>query len=183
MLTIYIKSNKLFNHQTNKFITVKEQTLYMEHSLNTIAKWESIHHVSFFDEFNSKKQDITNEKLLSYIKCMILNKYDDNCLYFLSLENYKNIEEYMANPMSALKTKQKKGGVYASITAEEIYYRMVALQIPFTCEHWHINRLFKLIETCSFYQSQSMDTQKKKINYRDRRKLNEQRLEKLGTNG
>lgn len=183
MLEIVIDSNKLFNHDTNKFITIPKQTLYLEHSLKAMAKWESKYHSSFFKEFNSKISQITAEKFKSYIECMIINKYNPAVFYFLSNDHIKNIEEYMANPMSALKTQSKKGGVYSTITVEEIYYRMVALQIPFECEKWHINRLLKLIETCAFYQSQSTDTKKSKVNYKERQRLNESRLKNMGTNG
>ena len=41
MLSINVPASEMFNEKTQEFITVKEQTLQLEHSLVSISKWES----------------------------------------------------------------------------------------------------------------------------------------------
>jgi hypothetical protein len=65
--------------------------------------------------------------------------------------------------MTATKiSNQKKSHSREVITSELIYYWMVALQIPFECQKWHINRLLALIEVCNI-----KNTPPKKMSKRD----------------
>ena len=41
MLTIHVPAEELYDEEKNEFITTKETTLRMEHSLISIAKWEA----------------------------------------------------------------------------------------------------------------------------------------------
>ena len=63
MLRITIPATEQFNEVTNEFITTKEQTLTLEHSLISISKWESKWCKPFFS-----KEAKTPEETIDYIK-------------------------------------------------------------------------------------------------------------------
>ena len=72
---------------------------------------------------------------------------NDEVYRHLSYDNLKAIEQYINDPMTAT-TINKRGQTKKSrqeITSELIYYWMTALNIPFECQRWHINRLMTLI--------------------------------------
>jgi hypothetical protein len=147
MLRITIPEQSLWDPANEEFLYTKEQTITLEHSLLSISKWESKWNVSFL----SSSQKLTNEQLTDYIRCMTLTQNVDPLIYnCLTNENLKAINDYIAAPMTATTiTRQKKGPSREKITSELIYYWMVALQIPFECQKWHINRLLTLIEVCN----------------------------------
>jgi hypothetical protein len=68
------------------------------------------------------------------------------------------------------------------ITSELIYYWMTVFNIPFECQHWHLNRLFTLIRICNVKQAKP-----KKMSWaetaRRNRELNSQRKAQLGSKG
>jgi hypothetical protein len=76
----------------------------------------------------------------------------------------------------------ERGGHREVITSELIYYWMVAFNIPFECQNWHLNRLFALIRICNIKNSNGKKMPRGQIaqQYRD---LNDQRRRELGTSG
>lgn len=68
------------------------------------------------------------------------------------------------------------------ITSEIIYYWMVALQIPFECEQWHLNKLLALIKVCNLKNSPSKKLSRAELLARNR-EINAQRRASLGTTG
>ena len=147
MLSITIPARELYDEQTNEFIYEKEQTLELEHSLLSLSKWESKWHKPFLG-----KEPLTLEQTIDYVRCMTLTRNVDPKVYDrLTNGNIKAVEEYIEAPMTATWfPKESKGkNTGKQITNELIYYWMVALQIPFECEKWHLNRLFTLIKVCN----------------------------------
>lgn len=147
MLTITIPANELYDEKNNRFIPVKEQKLQLEHSLISLSKWESKWHKPFFT-----KKDKTFEEIIDYIKCMTLTQNVNPFVYqCITKKNIEEISEYINDSMTATTFSGKDKGKINNeqITSELIYYWMVALQIPFECQKWHINRLITLIRVCN----------------------------------
>lgn len=143
---IVIPSAELWDRKNERFVYTKEQSIVIEHSLVSVSKWESKWHIPFFG-----KDEKTTEMMLDYIKMMtITQNIDDEVYKYLTNENIKEINDYIADPMTATwfsdKRKERNNKV---ITSELIYYWMVALQIPFECQKWHLNRLITLIKVCN----------------------------------
>ena len=147
MLTIIVPARESFDPITETFFETKEQKLELEHSLLSIAKWESKWGKAFLDK-NTQK---TVEESRDYIRCMtITQNVKPETYYALTDDNYREIAEYMEAPMTATWINTSNQSPSREIvTAEVLYYYMVALQIPFTCEKWHFNRLITLIRVCS----------------------------------
>lgn len=149
-LTIHVPETELYDPVQNRFITVKAQTLVLEHSLLSISKWESKWHKAYLS-MNKK----TQEETIDYIRCMTLTtNVNPNVYLALTNENAQEIADYMNDSMTATTfNQQDKRRNREIITNELIYYWMTALNIPFEpCQKWHINRLMTLIEVASIKQ-------------------------------
>lgn len=146
MIDIIIPESEQFDERTMQFTYSKEQKLTLEHSLIAISKWES----KFEKPFLSSEK--TTEEVLDYIKCMTITQNVSPETYLrLSAKNLEDIQKYIEAPMTATTFKkiEKRGGKKEIITAELIYYWMIAFNIPFECQKWHLNKLLTLIEVCA----------------------------------
>lgn len=182
MLEITVPATELFNEKTQEFMYTKEQTLQLEHSLISLSKWESKWHKAFLG-----KQEKTNEETLDYVRCMTITKnVDPNAYLVLTPDNVNAINAYIDNPMTATRFNSMLNQSTAPnrdvITAELIYYWMVAFNIPFECEKWHLNRLLTLIRVCELKNSPPKKMSKSAI-MRNNAALNNARRNKLHTRG
>lgn len=180
MLQITIPAVELFDETKNEFVSTKEQTLQLEHSLVSLQKWES----KWCKPFLSKR-DKTAEELLDYVKCMtITQNVDPNIYSFLTNENLKEINSYIEAPMTAttINEDKKAKGSREVVTAELIYYWMFSLNIPFECRKWHLNQLITLVKVCSIKNQPPKKTSKKDLLSRNAA-LNAARRKKFNTTG
>lgn len=183
MLKIKIPEQEFFNEETQRFIYVKGAELQLEHSLISLAKWESKWHVPFLG-----KTDKTEEELQDYIRCMTLNKNVDQEVYkYIPSSTLKEIFDYIEDPMTATwfnTTDHQPGriGKRETITAEIIYYWMVTLGIPVQFEKWHLNRLLTLIRVINAKNAPPKKMSKKDI-YAGNHKLNMARRAKHRSRG
>lgn len=146
MLKITIKGTEFFNHETNQFTYGKDTVLTLEHSLVSISKWEAKFHKPFLGD---GKQ--TPEETIEYIKFMTLTQNVDPEVYDrIDNDVIKQIADYIKDPMTAtwFSNSKKRGGTKRVITSELLYYQMVAYNIPFECQKWHLNRLLTLLRVC-----------------------------------
>jgi len=184
MLTINIPSKRFWDSKNEVFINLKERSLTLEHSLVSISKWEAKWHEPFISD---KKK--TQEQTVDYIKFMTLTQNVDDLVYSgLTQENFKEISEYIDNKMTATWFSENKysppGPVKKEvITSELIYYWMVALNIPFECQKWHLNRLLTLIKVCNAKAKATNKKTNKRELLSKNAELNAARRKKLGTSG
>ena len=180
MLKIIIPPTEMWDEVNEKFVYSKEQVLQLEHSLVSLSKWES----KWCKPFLSKENK-TFEETIDYIRCMTINQnIPDEVYNCLTGENIREINEYISAPMTATRFSNHamRKGSREQITSELIYYWMIALNIPFECQKWHINRLLTLIRVCNIKNHPSKKMSRREIMSRNTA-LNAARRKKLRTNG
>ena len=180
MLQITIPGIELWDESREIFTQTKEQTLQLEHSLVSLSKWESKWGKAFLS-----KQEKTYEETIDYIKCMtITQNVDPNVYNHLSKSIIDKITEYIEAPMTAtyFSKEQSSGNSREQVTSELIYYWMIALNIPFECQKWHLNRLLTLIRVCNIKNQPPKKMSKRAIMSRNTA-LNAARRKQLNTRG
>ena len=160
MLKITIPAIELYDELKGEFINTKEQVLSLEHSLVSLSKWESNWNKPFLT-----KDDKTIEETVDYIKCMTITQNVNNDTYkYLTDKNISQVREYIEEPMTATRFSNESKTINREIiTAEIIYYSMIALNIPFECQKWHLNRLLTLINVCNLKNSPTKKMSKKEL--------------------
>lgn len=184
MLRITIEGDEVYDEKNNEFHTFGDVVLDLEHSLISLSKWESKYQKPFLSSGEK-----TTEELFGYLKAMIITPDEDSdalyrALYRCSQKNIDEIQQYIDSSQSAttfglMPERRSPGEV---ITSELIYYWMVAFNIPFECQHWHLNRLFALIRICNIKNSKPRKMSRNEIAQRNR-ELNAKRRAELGTKG
>ena len=181
MLQIRVPGKESWNEKTEEFVYGPDTIISLEHSLISISKWESKWHKPFL---SNKKP--SNDELFDYIKCMTITPNIDEEVYSrLTSENVDKILKYINDPMTATTITERGTGRHRSseiVTSELIYYWMVAMQIPFECQKWHINRLMMLIRICGI-KNQPDKKMSKRSTMQQNAALNAARRQKLHSRG
>lgn len=151
MLKIIVPAGELFDPKTETFAYTKTVELVLEHSLVAISKWESKWEIPFLNT------ELTTEQFIDYVRCMTITQNVDPNVYLVMNQAILNrIRTYMDAKMSAAVIHSDRPNNQRStkfITADLIYYWMVALRIPFECQKWHLNRLLMLIRIAEIEQN------------------------------
>lgn len=180
MLRITIPAVEQWDEEKQEFIQTKEQTLQLEHSLVSLSKWESKYCKAFLS-----KQEKTFDETLDYIKFMTITQNVDSEIYGnLTNANIDQINNYIESPQTATcfsddricKTSREQ------ITAELIYYWMIALSIPVEFQKWHLNRLLTLVRVCDIKNQPPKKRSRREIMNRNAA-LNASRRQQLNTKG
>lgn len=184
MYTFEFPGGELFSESFDEvsFVRLPPQTITMEHSLISLAKWEGRHHKAFLKE----GANLTTEEQLDYFYCMCITK-DVNPLVFACAgdKEIRKLNDYISDPMTAVKfrsTPENGRGTRDVVTADLIYYWMVSLNIPFECEKWHLNRLLALIRVCNMKNAPPKNMSKREI-LRNNHALNQARRARTGSKG
>lgn len=180
MLEIVIPKTEMWDENSQTFVYTKEQTLRLEHSLVSLSKWES----KWCKPFLTNKEK-TEEETIDYIRCMTLSQNVDPKVYgCITNKQMEEIFKYIQAPMTAttFSQKEQKSSSREQITAELIYYWMIACNIPFECQKWHINKLLTLIRVCEIKNTPPKKMSKRELMARNA-SLNAARRKRLNTKG
>ena len=180
MLQITIPAIEQWDEENLVFIKTKEQTLQLEHSLVSLSKWESKWNKPFLT-----KNEKSIEETIDYIRCMTITQNVNPSSYQnLTNRNIAEINRYIEAPMTATTFFDDKTSKSAKeqITAELIYYWMIALNIPFDCQKWHLNKLLTLIKVCNVKNQPPKKMNRKEIMNRNA-VLNAARRKQLNSKG
>lgn len=180
MLYITVPETELWDEENQEFDHIEETTLQLEHSLVSLSKWESKWHKAYFSDKGK-----TYEETIDYIKCMTITQNVKPKVYkCLTQENIDAITAYIEDPMTATTFIDDgiRGGKKETVTAELIYHWMIALNIPFECQKWHINRLLTLVRVCNIKNQPPKKMGKSEV-LRRQAELNARRKQQLNTKG
>ena len=181
MLRITLPAVEQWDERKEEFVYAKEQTLQLEHSLVSLSKWESTWHKPFLHT-----TEMTYEETIDYVRCMTLTQnVSPETYYRITYKHLEEIKEYIAAPMTATTFSEATNGKRNRdiITAEIIYYWMIASQIPFECRKWHLNKLLTLIRVCSIKNAAPKKGGNKKEQISQYAAMNAARRKKLNTKG
>ncbi len=184
MMTVTFPEEERWDEELQEFKYYKAQSVNIEHSLVSLAKWESKWNKPFLT-----KDPTTYEESIDYFKCMTITpNVDPNIWYRLTDEQIRQINDYIDAPMTATWFNERDDKTYGKkrsseqITSEIIYYWMIALQIPFECQKWHLNRLLTLVKVCNIKNTPPKKMSKADIMSKNR-SLNAARRAKMGSKG
>ncbi|MBR1720505.1 MAG: hypothetical protein IJ726_08890 [Phocaeicola sp.] len=179
MLELEIPSRELFDDDTQEFRTVKGMVLRLEHSLVSMAKWESKWKKPFLSYVKKTRAEETD-----YFRCMTISQNVDPEIYHaLTNTERQKIRDYMDDSMTATTFYElkKQPPSKDTLTAEVIYYLMFSYQIPKECEKWHLNRLLTLIRVFNVRNSTTKMSKAEILAHN--RKLNKARRAARNTRG
>lgn len=179
MLEITVPAVEWWDEASEQFITTEATVLQMEHSLVSISKWEAKWHKAFLG-----KKKKTDEELFDYIRCMTLTDGVSPDVYArLTEQNIQQINAYIDEPMTATKFPlQSEKQSRETVTAELIYFWLISFNIPFECQHWHLNQLLALVKVCDM-KNQSPKKMGRKDLLKRNAAINAERRKRLQTKG
>lgn len=178
MLTFIIPTTEVYDNVLEEFRVIRECEVYLEHSLFSLALWESKWKIPFL-----RNKKITIDQLRDYVNCMCLNKIDPINFQNLTNDNIETITKYMDDSMTATTfAKSTSGNSTEIITAEKLYYRMIINNIPMEVQYWHLNRLLTLLRVFDIKNAPQQKMGKAELAVRNAQ-LNAERRSKLNTKG
>lgn len=180
MLQLEIAGTEYWDEAKEEFVSSPGGVLLLEHSLRSLKKWESKWKKPYLAQKN-----MTMDELIDYIRCMTLGPEKDPLVYqSLTFDQLVQIKEYINDPMTATTFREDENAPKnrSITTAEILYYEMSELNIPYSCDTWHLNQLMTLIHVCAIKRAPKKKSNKKNA-AQNRKNLNKHRREQYGTHG
>ncbi|QCG77515.1 hypothetical protein SEA_DIZZYRUDY_18 [Microbacterium phage DizzyRudy] len=160
MLTITVPGVESFDDDNQIFVRTEAAELKLEHSLVSLSKWESRYEKPFLSG-----EEKTDDEIRGYVNAMSLDgDISLEVLHRLTGDNFRDINQYIESKMTATwfrETDQPRGFNPDVVTAEVIYHWIVALQIDWESQYWHLNRLITLVKTINEKNKAASDTKRK----------------------
>ena len=183
MLRLQIPDREFWDPINEKFVSVKGATVELEHSLESVSKWESKWHIPFHDD----KKPKTLEQNVDYIRCMCITpNVDPDVFKYITEKNAKEIVDYIGDSSTATwfnDSANRRTGRKEVVTAEIIYFWMTAYNIPESYQRWHLNKLMTLLRVCAEKNNPDNKKLKNGQTAAQRRALNAARRKKYHTRG
>lgn len=161
MLVLNLEPETFFDEETMEFVDFGGQSIKLEHSLFAISKWESKFEKPYLDN-----PGMTADEMMYYIYCMTVGEVSNPELYTqLNKQHLERIQKYIDSKQTATTVNSigNSSGGKQIVTSELIYYWMIAHQIPWECQHWHLNRLIMLIRVCAAKNNPKKESTKSAI--------------------
>ena len=181
MLQLEIAGAEYWDEAKEEFVSSPGCTLRLEHSLRSLKKWESKWKKPYLVQ-----KEMTAEEMLDYIRCMTLGPEPDPLVYqSLTPAQLLEIRTYINDPMTATTFREEENAPKnrSITTAEILYYEMSELNIPYSCDTWHLNQLMTLIRVCTIKRAPKKGKGKNKKAPSNWRDLNRRRREQSGSRG
>ena len=174
MLKLEIEPQEYYDEEKNLFKTTKGGTYHFEHSLKSIARWESKWKKPFL-----QSDEKTTDEWVSYFKCMCFEEISDD---LLTQDVLTKLAKYMGESQTATHVKKDGNHNGAVVTSEVLYMELAELGIPFEVDRWNLSRLVAIISVGAARRQPKKKMSRREI-ARQNHDLNEQRLKKLKSKG
>lgn len=178
MPVIFIEDSERYDMSKEEFILIQGGYYTFEHSLYTMSRWEEEWKIPFMSSMNTA----TIEQKYSYYKHMCVDDTLTDAQITSTLIN--KLIALMNNSATAtvFNDGDSSKGVSKVVTTEEIYATMAMAQVPFTCEHWHINRLMTLLRVIAHKNAPKKKMSREEILQQNAR-LNAERRKQMNSKG
>lgn len=181
MIKVQVPGEELFDDEKQQFFSLSGYTLELEHSLASLWTWESKWKRPFLG--SSEK---TTDETYGYLEAMCQTPdVPSEVFRRIPSDEIKRINDYIEDTNTATTFREIPGAKrsHEVVTAEIIYYWMVALNIPFgETEHWHLSRLFTLIKVVNQKNAPAQKMSPTDAAARQR-EINAQRRAAMGSTG
>lgn len=177
MLLVEVGRREGWNVEKQEFEYTSGKTYSLEHSLWSIAQWETIYRKPFLNT-----QEFTVDQFQTYLNLMSKDGPID--VIELDPEMIDRISEYINDSLTATVIKEignnTPGASYT--TSETLYATMTIARIPWEAQYWHLSRLITLIRVINEFTGEKKKMTPQEI-LEQNRELNRQRREQLKTKG